>query len=92
MIKIRKGLDLPIGGKAGSEIVSSGGVSKVALLGADYPGLRPTMLVDVEDSVKKGQPLFEDKKNPGVVFTAPLGGKVAEINRGSEDGIETGDL
>lgn len=82
MIKIRKGLDLPIGGKAGSEIVSSGGVSKVALLGADYPGLRPTMLVDVGDSVKKGQPLFEDKKNPGVVFTAPLGGKVAEINRG----------
>lgn len=82
MIKIKKGLDLPISGGAGSEIVKTDSVTKVALLGSDYPGLRPTMLVDVGDSVKKGQPLFEDKKNPGVVYTAPLGGKVAEINRG----------
>ncbi len=82
MIKIRKGLDLPISGGASSELTKANNVTKVALLGSDYPGLRPTMLVDVGDSVKKGQPLFEDKKNPGVVYTAPLGGKVLEINRG----------
>lgn len=82
MIKIKKGLDLPISGGAGSEIVRAESVTRVALIGSDYPGLRPTMLVDVGDSVKKGQPLFEDKKNPGVVYTAPQGGKILEINRG----------
>ncbi len=82
MIKIKKGLDLPISGRPGAEIVQPNKVTKVAILGEDFPGLRPTMLVDVGDSVKKGQPLFENKKNPGVIFTAPLGGKVVEINRG----------
>jgi Na+-transporting NADH:ubiquinone oxidoreductase subunit A len=40
------------------------------------------MLVSVGDSVELGQPLFEDKKTPGVLFTSPASGKVAEINRG----------
>lgn len=82
MIKIKKGLDLPISGRPGKDISKANTVTKVALLGEDYPGLRPTMLVDIGDSVKKGQPLFENKKNPGVIYTAPLGGKVVEINRG----------
>lgn len=82
MIKIKKGLDLPISGRPGTEISKANKVTKVAILGEDFPGLRPTMLVDVGDSVKKGQPLFENKKNPGVICTAPLGGKVIEINRG----------
>ena len=28
--------------------------------------------------------LFEDKKNPGVVFTAPASGKIAAIHRGEK--------
>ena len=46
--------------------------------------MRPTMMVVVGDNVKKGQALFEDKKNPGVIFTAPVAGKVVEINRGAK--------
>lgn len=84
MIKIRKGLDLPIGGKPGPNVTEGAKISHVALIGADYPGLRPTMLVDVGDTVKKGQPIFENKKNPGVVYTAPAGGKIVEINRGEK--------
>ena len=38
----------------------------VAILGEDYQGLKPTMLVAEGDKVTLGQPLFEDKKNPGV--------------------------
>ena len=40
------------------------------------------MLVEEGDRVKLGQALFEDKKNPGVIFTSPAGGKVESINRG----------
>jgi Na+-transporting NADH:ubiquinone oxidoreductase subunit A len=44
--------------------------------------MKPTMLVQEGDQVKLGQPLFADKKNDGVQFTAPGSGKVIEINRG----------
>lgn len=56
--------------------------SRVALLGADYPGMRPTMRVREGDSVSRGTVLFEDKKTPGVRFTAPVGGRVAAVHRG----------
>ncbi len=54
----------------------------MAILGEEYIGLKPTMLVEVGELVKKGQPLFEDKKTQGVIFTAPASGEVVEINRG----------
>jgi Na+-transporting NADH:ubiquinone oxidoreductase subunit A len=38
----------------------------------------------VDDQVKKGQVLFEDKKNPGVKYTAPASGVIKEINRGAK--------
>ena len=56
----------------------------VAVIGPDYVGMRPTMRVQVGDTVKKGQALFEDKKNPGIVFTAPAAGVVKEVNRGAQ--------
>ena len=56
--------------------------SRIALLGADYPGTRPTMTVREGDSVSRGAVLFEDKKTPGVRFTAPLAGRVAAVHRG----------
>lgn len=56
--------------------------ARVALLGADYPGMRPTMRVREGDSVSRGDVLFEDKKTPGVRFTAPLGGRVSAVHRG----------
>ena len=84
MIKIKRGLDLPIDGKPDPSIKDPIKVTKVAVVGVDFPGLKPTMLVEVGDKVKKGQPLFEDKKNPGVLFTAPEAGTVAEINRGEK--------
>jgi Na+-transporting NADH:ubiquinone oxidoreductase subunit A len=59
-------------------------ITKVALLGEEYVGMRPTMHARVGDEVKKGQVLFADKKNPGVVFTSPASGKVIEVNRGAK--------
>ncbi len=46
--------------------------------------MRPTMFVKVGDRVTKGQVIFEDKKNPGVKFTAQAAGVVKEINRGEK--------
>lgn len=59
-------------------------ITEVALLGEEYAGMRPSMKVKEGDAVKKGQVLFEDKKNPGVVFTAPVSGKIAAIHRGEK--------
>ena len=44
--------------------------------------MKPTMHVKVGDTVKAGQLVFEDKKNPGVRFTAPANGTVTAVNRG----------
>lgn len=83
MIKIKKGLNLPIEGAPEQKVHPGPAVTKVAILGEEYNGMRPTMHVQVGDSVKKGQLLFEDKKNPGVKFTAPAAGEVIEVNRGA---------
>lgn len=82
MINIKKGLDLPITGNPEQAIGQSNKVTEVALLGADYVGMKPTMLVQVGDRVKKGQVLFTDKKTEGVQYTAPAAGIVKAINRG----------
>ena len=82
MVKIKKGLDLPITGTPEQKITDSKTVSRVGLVGFDYVGMKPTMAVAVGDTVKKGQLVFEDKKTPGVRFTAPASGKIIEVNRG----------
>ncbi len=65
------------------QVIEEGPVIRhVALLGEEYVGMRPSMLVQEGDWVKKGQALFEDKKNPGVTFTAIASGRISAINRG----------
>ncbi|MBX2808215.1 MAG: Na(+)-translocating NADH-quinone reductase subunit A [Cellvibrionaceae bacterium] len=83
MINIRRGLDLPITGSPEQVINEAPAVTSVALVGADYCGLKPTMAVKEGDKVKLGQLLFTDKKTEGVRYTAPAAGRVAAINRGA---------
>lgn len=82
MIKITKGLNLPIAGMPSQQKTSQVAVKRVALLGEEYVGMRPSMAVREGDRVQKGQILFEDKKNPGVCFTAPAAGVISAIHRG----------
>jgi Na+-transporting NADH:ubiquinone oxidoreductase subunit A len=89
MIKIKKGLDLPITGSPEQAIAQGKKVSQVALVGFDYVGMKPTMLVQEGDKVKKGQVLFTDKKTVGVKYTAPAAGVVKEINRGKRRVFES---
>lgn len=80
--RITAGLDLPLSGNPEGRIDEGAPVLRVAFLGRDYLGMKPTMLVEEGDKVALGQPLFSDKKNPAVLFTSPGSGKVAAIRRG----------
>lgn len=82
MIKISKGLDLPIAGQPDQQRVEDIAVTRVAVKGEEYVGLRPSMAIKEGDRVVKGQLLFEDKKIPGVRFTSPACGTVSAIHRG----------
>ncbi len=88
-IDIKKGLDLPISGRPEQKIRQGNTVSRVALIGDDYIGMKPTMLVNEGDQVKTGQLLFSDKKNKGVNFTAPGSGTVVAVNRGPRRKFES---
>lgn len=83
LINTKKGLDLPITGEPEQVIYNNAGAIKsVALLGADYVGLKPSMKVSEGDKVKLGDVLFADKQYPEIVYTAPGAGVVTAINRG----------
>jgi Na+-transporting NADH:ubiquinone oxidoreductase subunit A len=84
LTKIKKGLTLPITGDPEQVISESNIPKRVAVLGDDYVGMKPTMEVKVGDRVKLGQVLFSDKKMPAVKYTSPGAGKVIEINRGEK--------
>nr|VFK40929.1 MAG: Na+-transporting NADH:ubiquinone oxidoreductase subunit A [Candidatus Kentron sp. SD]VFK48733.1 MAG: Na+-transporting NADH:ubiquinone oxidoreductase subunit A [Candidatus Kentron sp. SD] len=80
--KIKKGLDLPIAG-APEQIIHDGPpVKSVAVLGKEQIGLKPTMLVREGDPVSLGQPVFRDKRQPEVQYTAPGCGVVSAVHRG----------
>lgn len=84
MIKIKKGLDLPISGEPQQHITDAKKARTVAVVGSDYVGMKPTMAIKVGDKVKLGQLLFTDKKTEGVRYTAPAAGTVSAINRGAK--------
>lgn len=87
--KIKKGLDLPVTGGPEQRITPAARVNSVALLGSDYKEMKPTMLVSEGDRVILGQPLFSDKKTPGVIFTSPGCGTVTAINRGARRALQS---
>lgn len=89
MIKLKKGLDLPIEGAPNQEISEGPKVSKVALIGDDVVGMKPTMEVQIGDKVKVGQLLFTDKKTVGVNYTSPASGEVIEVNRGAKRAFQS---
>lgn len=100
MIRTKRGLTLPIAGSPEQTVDDGRPARSAALLGYDYPGLKPTMEVTEGDRVVAGQLVFTDKKTPGIKFTAPATGTVSAINRGArraflslvidiEDGEET---
>lgn len=81
--RIKKGLNLPITGGPKQVVEGAPEITRVAVLGREHIGLKPSMLVNEGDQVKLGQPIFFDKKNPRVQYVAPGTGVVEAINRGA---------
>jgi Na+-transporting NADH:ubiquinone oxidoreductase subunit A len=82
VIKIRRGLDIPMKGKAEKILVQAGPSEMYAVKPIDFAGLTPKLTVKVDQEVKAGSPLFFDKYHPEVLFTSPVSGKVVSVTRG----------
>lgn len=88
--RIKKGLDLPITGEPETDIVEDApDVSRYAVLAGDYVGLKPRMQVQPGDRVARGQVLFEDRRTPGLRYTASGAGVVDAVNRGERRALES---
>ncbi len=79
---VKKGYDLKIAGKLSQEIEVLEKPDHVALCPERIPFIKPRLKIRLDDTVKIGSVLFEDKRNPDVKFLSPGGGKVVEINFG----------
>ncbi len=84
IIKLCKGLDIRLQGEAAKTIVEAPKASEYAVSPLDFEGVTPKMLVKVGDKVEAGSPLFFDKKRPEILFTSPVSGEVAAVNRGEK--------
>lgn len=82
VIKIRKGLDIKLLGKAENTLQSVDNTGLFAIKPTDFHNITPKMDVKVGDEVKCGSPLFHDKYNENLYYTSPVSGKVSAINRG----------
>ena len=90
LCKSRRGADLAIAGQlpSGAECQSVTATT-AAVIGTDYPGLKPRVLVQVGDKVIRGQAIIEDKSRVGLNICAPVAGEVTEINRGDKRKLES---
>ena len=88
VIKIRKGLNIPLVGQPEKVLIRADMAETYAVKPSDFPGLTPKLNVQVGDKVKAGNPLFHDKNRPNIVFSSPVSGEVVEVRRGDRRVIE----
>ncbi|MFP4488974.1 MAG: Na(+)-translocating NADH-quinone reductase subunit A [Bacteroidales bacterium] len=81
-IKLRKGLDIRMKGKADKILIPGEKPDRYAVKPVDFPGLVPKMTVKPGAEVKAGTTLFFDKKNEDIKYTAPASGVVLDVVRG----------
>ena len=83
-IKLCKGLDIKLVGKAEARLENAPMAKSYAVSPLDYENITPKLLVKVGDKVEAGSALFFDKNNPRILFTSPVSGVVSAINRGEK--------
>ena len=83
VIKLRKGLDINLKGKAAEELSTVKEPGFYALVPDDFPGVTPKVVVKEQEYVMAGGPLFIDKNHPEVKFVSPVSGVVTSVERGA---------
>lgn len=82
VIKLRKGLNINLKGKATEKKMVVGRSEEYALSPLDFPGIIPKVAVKEGGRVLAGDPLFYSKKCPDVKFASPVSGVVSAVVRG----------
>lgn len=82
VIKLRKGLDINLKGKAIKEKHSVRDTGNYALVPDDFVGVTPKVIVHEGDKVRAGDALFVNKQYPSVKFASPVSGVVTAVQRG----------
>ena len=82
VIKLRKGLDINLKGKAEEKLIQLKSKGQYALVPDDFEGVTPKVVVKEGDHVKAGDALFVNKMYPEVKFSSPVSGTVREVVRG----------
>ena len=82
VIKLHKGLDINLKGKAEEKKIQLKSSGKYALMPADFEGVVPKVVVKEGDKVKAGDALFVNKNYPSVQFASPVSGTVTAVERG----------
>ena len=83
-IKIKKGLDIPLGGIPERETLDLRGVERYAVKPPDVVGFTPRLLVAEGDTVVAGQSLVQDKRDERLFLPSPVSGTVEAIVRGEK--------
>lgn len=82
IIKIKKGLDIPLGGKPTEKLTGDTSSHTYAIYPDDFPGPVWKAAVKAGDYVKAGDVLFSDKTHSDLSLVSPVTGEIKEINRG----------
>lgn len=88
IIKIKRGLNIPLKGNVENFIPKRIKPASVAISPADFPGFTWKLVVKTGDLVEKGSPLLTDKETGRIALTSPCNGVVEEIRRGERRKIE----
>lgn len=84
VIKIKKGLDINLKGKASDVLLSGKNSDSYAIVPDYYNGIVPKVVAKVGDKVKAGSVLMIDKNRPEIKFVSPVSGEVTAVNRGEK--------
>lgn len=82
VIKLTKGLDIPLEGAAAQEVKSLSRPAVYSIVPDHFAGIKPKMLVKEGEVVKAGTALFCDKTFAEMLFASPVSGRVVAIVRG----------
>ena len=82
VIKLHKGLDINLKGRATEQKIQLKSNGKYALVPDDFEGVTPKVVVKEGDKVQAGDALFINKQYPEVKFASPVSGIVSAVVRG----------